>query len=124
MHSVLTTPTFERRAAEAGLTEVEIIELSVWIGDNPHAGAVMAGTGGARKVRFAGRGKGKSGGYRTVHFYAGDDVPVFLLTLIDKGAADNLTKAERNALLRLLPQIADTYRAGVKANVLKLRRRT
>jgi hypothetical protein len=124
MHSILTTATFERKAAQAGLAEDDVIDMSVWISDNPHAGTPMTGTGGARKVRFAGKGKGKSGGFRTVHFFAGDDVPIFLLTLINKGERDNLTKAERNELAKVLSQIADAYRAGVKANVLKLRRRT
>ena len=45
----------------------------------------MEGTGGCRKLRFAGKGKGKRGGFRTVHYYAGYDVPVLLLALIDKG---------------------------------------
>lgn len=85
MHAVLTTPTFEADAAEAGLGDDEIQAISVWLADNPRAGAVMAGTGGARKVRFAGKSKGKRGGYRTIHYYGGDDVPLFPLALIDKG---------------------------------------
>ena len=83
----------------------------------------MRGTGGARKVRFPGRGRGKSGGYRTVHFFAGEDVPIFVLALIDKGERENLSKAERNALAKLLPQIADAYRAGVKRKVRMMRSR-
>ncbi len=35
---------------------------------NPVAGDEMPGTGGCRKLRVAGRGKGKSGGYRTIKF--------------------------------------------------------
>ncbi len=35
--------------------------MSAWLSENPQAGDVMSGTGGARKVRFAGKGKGKSG---------------------------------------------------------------
>ena len=85
MHGVLTTTTFERHAADAGLSDDEVQGICAWLGENPHAGAPIVGTGGARKVRFAKGGKGKSGGYRTVHFYAGDDVPVFVLALIDKG---------------------------------------
>jgi hypothetical protein len=34
---------------------------------------IETGIGGARKRRFAGRGKGKSGGYRVISYYAGDD---------------------------------------------------
>jgi hypothetical protein len=122
MHGVLTTETFERNAARAGLSDEDVIEMCVWLADNPQAGAIMPGTGGARKVRFPGRGKGKSGGYRTVHYYAGEDVPLFLLALVDKGERSNLTKAERNELARLLPQLAGAYKAGVRARLQGIRR--
>jgi hypothetical protein len=71
---------------------------------------VRQGTGGARKVRFAGRGKGKSGGYRVITFYSGGDLPVFLLTVFAKGERANLSKAERNALAQLARVLADSYR--------------
>lgn len=72
------------------------------------------GTGGARKVRHAGRGHGKSGGFRTIHYYGGDDIPIFLLAIFGKGEKDNLTKAERNELAKILPQIAANYRKAAK----------
>lgn len=123
MHAVLTTDTFEADASEAGLSEDEIESMVRWLSANPLAGAVMQGTGGARKVRLAGKGKGKSGGYRTVHYYGGDDVPLFLLGLIDKGERDNLSKAERNALADELAHLADDYRAGVASRLARLKRR-
>ena len=57
----------------------------------------MPGTGGVRKVRFAGRSKGKSGGYRVVTYYAALDVPVFLLDCYGKGDEAHLDQggAER-----------------------------
>ena len=69
-----------------------------YLAHNPEAGDLMPGTGGARKVRFAGRGKGKSGGYRVVTFYGGEDIPVFLLDVYGKDTQANLSQAERNAL--------------------------
>jgi hypothetical protein len=81
----------------------------------------MEGTGGARKIRFAGRGKGKSGGYRVVTYFGGNDVPVFLLGLFSKGERANLSKAERNELRKELASIAADYRASVKDRVAKAR---
>lgn len=112
MQTVLLTPTFERQAKETGLSEEDVQEIASFIAANPLQGDLMAGTGGARKLRFAGRGKGKSGGYRTIHFFGGDDVPVFLLAVLSKGERANLTKAERNVLAVLLPKIAEAYREG------------
>jgi hypothetical protein len=100
MHAVIETESYANSVRAAGLTEQERLQISNYISANPTAGDLMQGTGGARKVRFAGRGKGKSGGYRVVTYYAADDVPVFLLDLFAKGDKVNLTKAERNQLAR------------------------
>jgi len=60
---------------------------------NPLGGDLIVGSGGCRKLRIAGRGFGKSGGYRIVTYYAGPEVPVFLLWSLSKGRAANLTAA-------------------------------
>lgn len=123
MHGVLTTPTFEADAAGAGLSDEAIAAMVAWLAANPLAGEPMQGTGGARKVRFAGRGKGKSGGYRTIHYYGGDDVPLFLLALVDKGERANLSKAQRNALAAELAGLAEDYRSGIAERLTTLKRR-
>jgi len=95
------------------MSEDEIEALVTFIAENPTAGDEIQGTGGCRKVRFAGRGKGKSGGYRTVTFYSGPMMPVFLLTVFGKGDKSNLTKAECNALREITKSIAAEYKARV-----------
>jgi hypothetical protein len=120
MHTVIRTPTFLSDAKAAGLSEDQQNDIVSEISKNPTAGAMMEGTGGCRKLRFAGKGKGKRGGFRTVHYYSGDDVPVLLLALIDKGEDENLSKAERNALRIELAGFADDYRKGVIEKVAAL----
>jgi hypothetical protein len=44
-------------------------------------------------------------------------VPVFLLNVFAKGEKVNLSKAERNELKKILADIADIYRKGVRRNV-------
>ncbi len=78
MHTVIETSSYLADAKAAGMTEKERDAVVTLIADNPEAGDQISGTGGARKVRIAGRGKGKSGGYRVVTFYSGPDVPVNL----------------------------------------------
>lgn len=78
------------------------------------------GPGGCRKSRFLGRGKGKRGGYRTVHYNGPDDVPILLLVVLDKGDRDNLSHEERNDLRKLVQTYAAEYRAGVAAKVTQL----
>jgi hypothetical protein len=77
---------------------------------NPEAGDEIVGTGGCRKFRWAGRGKGKSGGYRTITFYSGEMMPVFLVTVFGKGEKSNLTAKERGQLKTLTKQIAQKCR--------------
>jgi hypothetical protein len=110
MQTVVFTPTFETQAKRAGLTKAQILHIATAIAADPRAGDLIKGSGGARKLRFARSGEGKSGGYRTIHYFAGDDIPVFLLALIDKRERGNLSKAEINQLAAILNQIAASYR--------------
>lgn len=123
MHTVIWTTVFLSQARKCGLSDDELTDIVTTISDNPRSGDIMSGTGGARKLRHPGRGKGKSGGYRTVHFYAADDVPVFLLSVYGKGATDNLSKAERNELSKILPKLAEAYKQNVKKSIADKKRR-
>jgi hypothetical protein len=120
MKAVIRAPSFLKSAAEAGLCEDDQMTMVTTIAADPSMGAVMAGTGGCRKCRFAGRGKGKSGGYRTVHFNGADDVPVLLLVVMDKGDRDNLSQAERNELKQLMQMYETEYRAGIRGKITNL----
>ena len=98
MQSVIETEGYLRAAKDAKMAEEEMVAAVDLVSTDPEAGDVMAGTGGVRKARLAGRGKGKSGGYRVVWYFGGGDIPVFLLTVFGKGEKDNLSQGERNAL--------------------------
>jgi hypothetical protein len=117
MHSVIETPTFDATAKAAGISEAERWVMIEAIASDPTIGDLIVGTGGARKVRFAGRGKGKSGGYRVVFYFGGDDIPVFLLLALSKGDRVNISQSERNALRAELTGVADAYREGVRRHV-------
>lgn len=112
--AVIETPEYLADARAAGLTDDERSTIVVYLAAHPTAGVVIPGTGGARKVRIAGRGKGKSGGYRVVTFYAGDDIPVFLLALVDKGDRQDLSQRERNEMRKALSGLAESYRRREK----------
>ena len=117
MQVVIETPDYLVDAKALGLTAEERAVIVDYIAQHPNAGDEIKGTGGARKIRFAGRGKGKSGGYRVVTFYAGKDIPLFLLSIFSKGEKANLSQAERNEFKQVLGSLADTYRKGVKRHV-------
>jgi hypothetical protein len=123
MKTVIQTAAFIADARSIGLSEEYQAEIVETIAAIPTMGDLMVGTGGCRKCRWPGRGKGKSGGYRTVHYNGADDVPVLLLAAIDKGDRDNLSKTERNQLKQSLATYEKEYRARAAAKTTRWLRR-
>ncbi|QWW66216.1 type II toxin-antitoxin system RelE/ParE family toxin [Rhizobium sp. WYJ-E13] len=111
MQAVAELHAFRNTAKSAGMSDEDIAELVDYLAANPDAGDEMEGTGGCRKLRWAIRGnnKGKSGGVRTITFYTGENLPVFLLTVFGKSQKANLTKAERNSLKKISDAIVQEY---------------
>lgn len=117
MQTVVETPGYLADAKAAGLSDEERRAVVDLLASRPDAGELIVGTGGARKMRLAGRGKGKSGGFRVISYFAGEDVPVFLLNVFSKGERANLSQAERNILRVVLADLAAAYRKGVSGHV-------
>lgn len=110
MHTVALTRSFETAAKEAGLSGDDVNDIVDMLAKNPEAGDEVVGTGGCRKVRIAGRGKGKSGGYRTITFYSGEAMPVYLITVFSKGEKSTLTGREAGALKVIAKAIVSEHR--------------
>jgi hypothetical protein len=109
VQTVIETKAYLAAAEDAGMSEEERAAVVDIIAADPEAGAIMPGCGGARKLRVARPGGGKSGGYRVITYFAGDTVPVFLITVFAKGEKANLTKAEQNALAKLAKVLKDSF---------------
>jgi hypothetical protein len=100
MHAVIETPRFLASASREGLDDEERETIVMFIAAHPTVGDLIPGTGGARKVRFAGRGKGKSGGYRIITYFVGEETPVFLLDIYGKGRRSDISMTEKHAIRR------------------------
>ncbi len=110
LHAVAELPQFLRDVAAVGISEAQHQVIIDVIAANPLHGDEIRGSGGVRKVRFAGRGKGKSGGYRVVTAYFGPNVPVYLVALLSKGERGNFTDAEIATFKILTGTIARYWR--------------
>jgi len=66
VHTVVETPAYLSSAKNAGMTEAERVAAVDAVALDPTLGDLIVGAGGCRKFRLAGRGKGKSGGYRVI----------------------------------------------------------
>lgn len=71
------------------------------LAQDPHAGDVIADTGGLRKLRVAVSGRGKRGGARIIYYHVGHDAQIRLLLIYAKGVKDDLTPAEKKVLRTL-----------------------
>ena len=96
MHTVIETRAFLRQAKEDGMTEDERMAAVDMIASNPGIGDLIVGSGGCRKVRVAGRGSGKSGGYRVIAYYSGERTPTFLLAVLYKRARAATSQTKRS----------------------------
>jgi len=90
MLTVIETHKFQK-LADTLWTEAERLEFFSWIAINPLAGDVIPGSGGARKVRWQGKGKGKRGGLRVIYFHLPVDGVVLLIALYAKSQQENIS---------------------------------
>ena len=107
--TVIETPEFISDAKRL-MADMECLALINAVAADPEKGDLIVGTGGARKLRWARPGKGKSGGFRVVYFFHSPNVPVFLLAIFAKNERVNLSQAERNELAKELTGLVRAYR--------------
>lgn len=88
--TVVESPIFQR-VWPRYWDEDERAEFAAFIAINPEAGAVIRGSGGVRKVRWAREGSGKSGGVRIIYLTRNEAGEVYLLTLYAKSESENIS---------------------------------
>jgi hypothetical protein len=92
---------FSKRRAEL-LSDDSFKELQEAIIVNPQIGAVISGTGGFRKLRWARPGTGKSGGVRMIYYNRCEESGrIYLALLYSKNEADNLTYEQKTTLKKV-----------------------
>ena len=101
---VFTTKTYER-AVRKLLAEASRESMEAGIVADPSAGSLIKGTGGIRKLRWAGSGRGKRGGIRTIYLYQAGPERIYLLTAYAKADREDLSPADRRVLSRLVAAI-------------------
>jgi hypothetical protein len=98
--TVLQLPKF--KAAATDLIGADGIEaVAVYLIDHPNAGDVIPGAGGARKLRWAAKGKGKRGGARILYLYVVIAERIYLLRCYAKNVKTDLTAEERKELRQI-----------------------
>ena len=72
------------------LSDDSYAELQAELIANPEKGAVIRGSGGVRKIRWAAEGRGKSGGFRVIYFVRNVHGIIWMLTIYPKNVRDSI----------------------------------
>jgi len=105
--TVLQLPKFKAEATELIGTD-GIQSVAVYLTDHPDAGEVIPGAGGARKLRWAAKGKGKRGGARIIYVYVVVAARIYLVRCYAKNVKTDLTPDEKKELRRLAAHLKGT----------------
>ena len=106
--TIVETPAFVE-AARRLMSDEEVDGIKLTLASAPQMGALMQGTGGVRKLRWALAGCGKRGGARVIYYYCNENIPLFLLFAYPKTERDDLSKRECNELRKLVSTLIDQY---------------
>jgi hypothetical protein len=80
------------------------------IARHPMAGVIIPGTGGVRKIRWFGSGRGKRGGARIIYYFYNTTLPVFLLTAYAKSEKANLDAVGKAAMRKFVEAIKRDFK--------------
>ena len=88
-----------------GLCDDDLKKLEEILIANPHMGAVIQDTGGARKLRIQLDGTGKSGGGRVIYLDVFEKEKLYLLFAYPKNVQENLTAEQKVSIKKLVDAI-------------------
>ena len=100
----IETSTFTRLINKY-LNDDEYSGLQTYLLMRPDAGAIIRGSGGVRKMRWAGSGRGKRGGIRVIYYWKVSDDEIWMLTVYGKNERETVAA-------HVLKQIAQEIRHG------------
>jgi hypothetical protein len=95
------TPVFTT-AIQRHLDDERYRQLQIALMLRPEQGAVIRGSGGLRKVRWATPGAGKRGGLRVIYYWARGDEPFYMVYAYTKSEQGDLTPAQTRQLSRMV----------------------
>lgn len=95
------TPVFTKRVKDL-LPDEDYRTLQAALLLRPEQGALIKGSGGLRKVRWAPKGIGKRGGVRVIYYWRPDEQAFYMLFAYAKTAQEDLTRDQLRVLARIV----------------------
>ena len=97
------TPIFTKLIQKL-ISDEEYHLLQLQLSVRPESGDIIKGSGGIRKLRWAGSGRGKRGGIRVVYYYITEDEQIYMLYAYPKSKKDDLTADQLKQLKQLVEE--------------------
>jgi hypothetical protein len=97
------TPIFKKLITKL-LSDEDYHLLQLQLSIRPESGDIIRGSGGIRKLRWAGSGRGKQGGIRVIYFYYKEDAQIYMLYAYQKSKKDDLTADQLKQLKKLVEE--------------------
>jgi len=95
------TPIFTKEVLDL-LDDDEYRALQLALIFRPEQGAIIPGSGGLRKLRWGGKGRGKQGGLRVIYYQAKEEDACYMLFVYPKNEQEDLTHTQLRVLGRLV----------------------
>lgn len=99
----IETPIFTK-LIQSLLTDDELKQLQAYLIECPSAGNLLKGGGGLRKLRWARQGTGKSGGIRTIYYWANKDEQIFFVFAYPKAKTEALSSEQLVQLAKVVKE--------------------
>jgi len=101
----IRTNVFEEDWKDTGLNDDDLCELENILLKNPKAGDVIPHLSGGRKLRFATKGRGKSGGVRVIYIDIVVREHIYLLLAYPKNVQTDLSSEQKRTINKIISEI-------------------
>src|SRR5258706_1936829 len=110
--TLIQLSTFAAKWSKLALTDEDLQALESLLIENPHAGSVIPGTGGLRKIRFAPPAwhTGKRGASRVIYAFIVEGEAVYFFTIYGKSEQSDLSPDEKKVFRHGLHRLHDRYK--------------
>ncbi len=99
----IETPLFTKSIQHV-MSDDDLRQLQMSLSLYPSTGRVIPGSGGLRKIRWVGSGKGKRGGLRVIYYWIVSQDQIYLLYAYKKSQQEDLTSEQLKSLKDLVEE--------------------
>lgn len=101
--TIIETPLFTKRLKSL-LSDEEYRDLQNFLVSNPETGKIIPQSGGLRKLRWVGSGRGKRGGSRVIYYWISKRETILMLLMYAKNVQEDLTPEQLKTLRNLVEE--------------------